>query len=103
MTGRAAAAGRGTRASPDGLVERLERPATGEPEENGGQLIRFAARFSLSRPAGRAARQRPKLVDRAARDDAALEDDADAVAHLLGDFERVRAHEDRDAAFAHPP
>src|SRR5258707_238233 len=43
-----------------------------------------------------------QLVDGAARDDLALEDDADTVAHLLRDLERVRAHQNRDALLAHP-
>ena len=34
-------------------------------------------------------------------DDPAPEDDADAVAHLLGDLERMGAHQDGDAALAH--
>ncbi len=44
---------------------------------------------------------RAQLVDRPAGDDLALQDDADAIAHLLRHFERVRAHENRDAVLAH--
>ncbi len=43
------------------------------------------------------------LVHGALRDDVALLNDADAVTHLLRDFERVRAHENRHAALAHAP
>ena len=43
----------------------------------------------------------PELVDRPARDDASLQDDADAIAHLLGHFQRVGAHQDGHAVLAH--
>ncbi len=36
-------------------------------------------------------------------DDPPAQDDADPVAHFLCDLERVRAHQDRDAAAAHGP
>ena len=62
------------------------RHAAGEPEEEvlearvaGGELV-------------------PQLGHGAAGDDLAALDDADAVAHVLGDLERVRAHEDGAAA-----
>src|SRR5439155_18994532 len=44
---------------------------------------------------------RPDFRDGSARDDPALEDDADLIAHFLRDLERVRAHQDPDAALAH--
>src|SRR5580765_6636469 len=50
-------------------------------------------------PAG----DRAELADRSLRDDLPLQDDADAIAHLLRHFERVRAHQDADAAAAHLP
>ena len=50
-----------------------------------------------------AAGHRAQLVDGAAGDDLSLQNDADAIAHLLRHFERVRAHENRDAVLAHPP
>ena len=74
------------------LVDLLQAAAAGQPQEHLGQLLRSGS------PAERA-----QLVHRAARDDLALQDDADAIAHLLRDLERVRAHQDRDAALAHAP
>ena len=50
-----------------------------------------------------AAGHRAQLVDRAAGDDLPLQDDADAIAHLLRHFEGVRAHQNRDAVLAHAP
>src|SRR5215204_6195930 len=60
----------------DNLVDLLQPAAAGELEEHRCQLI------------VQAPRQCTQLVDRAARDDLALEDDGDAVAHLLRHFER---------------
>src|ERR1700737_865877 len=42
-----------------------------------------------------------KLVHSAFGDDASFQNDTDAVAHLLGHFQRMRAHEDGHAVLAH--
>src|SRR5262249_40379690 len=88
-TGCAAAADTETPASDD-LVDLLQAAAAGELQEHFGQMLIDTAG------------QRAQFVNRPARDDLPLEDDADSVAHLLRDLQRVRAHEDRDAVRRHP-
>ena len=63
---------------------------------------------SLRNTGGQLARRGSPAIARTSstvplRDDPSLQDDADAVAHLLRHFERVRAHQDRDAVLAHAP
>src|SRR4029453_3317524 len=89
MTTGAAAGGTGRATPSDDLVELLKAAAARELQEHGGQMLVLTS----SHP--------PHLVDRALGDDAPLVDDADAVAHLLGHLQRVRAHQDRDAVTAH--
>src|SRR6267142_1471354 len=74
-----------------GFLDLLQAGPAGEFEEHGGELLVLAAG------------QGQQLVHGAPRDDLAPEDDADVVAHLLGDLESVRAHQDGHALLAHVP
>src|SRR6185436_2644910 len=74
----------------DDLVDFLQAAAAGELQEDFREVI------------VRAVAHRADVGYRAARDDLALQDDADPVAHLLRDLQRVRAHQDADAALRHP-
>src|SRR5215470_199740 len=71
------------------LVDFLEARPAGELQEDRREL--------LVRGPG----EPPEVLYGPPRDDAALLDDADAVAHLLGHLQGVRAHEDGHPALAH--
>src|SRR5688500_20277685 len=77
MPRRAASAGTG-RTSSHGLVEFLEAAAAGQLQKHRCQVV-----------VGRASRDPPHLVDGALRDDPALLDDADPMAHLRSEERRV--------------
>src|SRR6187549_3284183 len=72
-----------------GLVEFLQAAPASQAKEHGREVIVGAAR------------ELANFIRRPLRDDFSLQDDAEALAHLLGDFERVCAHEDRDTTLAH--
>src|SRR5437867_4024053 len=73
------------------FVDLLERTAACQPEKNRGQMI-----VGITG-------ERAHLVDGALSDDLPLPDDAEALTHLLRDFERMSAHQNRNAVVAHAP
>src|SRR5258706_15948713 len=73
------------------FLDLLKAGAARELEEDGGELLVLTAG------------QGQQLVHGAAGDDLAAQDDADAVAHLLGHLEGMRAHQDGHAPPAHEP
>src|SRR5262245_37469681 len=72
------------------LIDLLQAAATRQLQEHRREML-----------VARSARNLLDLVNRPLRDDASLLNDAHAVTHLLRDFERMRTHEDGDAALAH--